>query len=61
VDLRSGIDGADTKVKVSLTGKGSLKVAAVRGTATVVYSVEDERTRVTAEFVAATAIFRKLD
>lgn len=61
VELRSDVDGADTKVTVSLTGNGSLKVAAVRDTAAVVYKTEDERAQATAEVVAPTATFKKIE
>lgn len=61
VDLRGDVDGADTKVTVTLTGNGSLKVAAVRDTAAVEYKTEDDKARATAEVVAPTATFKKTD
>lgn len=59
--LLGDIDGADTKVLVSLTRNGSLKVNAVRGQAVVEYRDEDSRSRVTAGFVASTATFNKIE
>jgi uncharacterized Zn finger protein (UPF0148 family) len=64
VDLRGDVDGADTKVTVTLTRNGSLKVAAVRGTAAVVYRAEDAKApapTATAGTVAPTATFKKAD
>ena len=61
VDLRGDVDGADTKVTVTLTRNGSLRVAAVRGTAAVEYKAEDEKARATAEIVAPTATFKKIE
>ena len=62
VDLRGDVDGTGTKVIVTLTRNGSLKVAAVRGMASVEYKAEDENApgpTAAATLVAPTATFRK--
>jgi hypothetical protein len=62
VDLRGDIDGLGTKVDVTLTRNGSLKVAAVRGTAAVEYRSANARAtslNVAVFSVAPTATFRR--
>lgn len=59
-DLRGDVAGLETRVRVTLTKNGSLRVAAVRGAATVEYR-GDERARVTADVVGPGASFRKFD
>jgi len=62
VDIRGDVDGADTKVGATLPPGGVLKVAAVRGTATVEYSAEPAggiAPDVTVGSVAPTAILKK--
>jgi hypothetical protein len=64
VDLRGDVTGAGTKVTVTLTRNGSLKAAAVRGTATIEYKTENPKDReppATAATVAPTATFKKVD
>ncbi|MBA4063313.1 MAG: hypothetical protein C0501_06295 [Isosphaera sp.] len=63
VDLKGDVNGVDTKVTVHLQPTGSLKVAAVRGTATVEYRVTEGKGKpdVTAGFVAPTATFRRVE
>ena len=63
VDLRGDVDGMGTKVIVKLTRNGSLKVAAVRGTASVEYRSEDSKAAAppaAAAIVAPTATFRNI-
>jgi hypothetical protein len=63
VDLRGDIDGIGTKVKVTLTRNGSLKVAAVSGTAAVEYRSADARAtslNVAVFSVAPTATLRRI-
>ena len=62
VDLRGDVDGVGTRVAVTLTRNGSLKVAAVRGTAAVEYKSADAKApapTASAFSVAPTATFRK--
>lgn len=64
VDLRGDVTGAGTTVKVTLTRNGSLKAAAVRGTATIEYKTENPKDRepsASAATVAPTATFKKVD
>ncbi len=63
VDLRGEVNGVDTKVTVNLPRAGSLKVAAVRGIATVEYrvAVGDGMPEVTVGNVSPTATFKKID
>jgi len=64
VDLRGDVAGAGTKVKVTLTRNGSLKAAAVRGTATIEYRAENRESpepRASAAILAPTAAFKKVD
>jgi hypothetical protein len=62
VDLRGDVNGIETRVAVTIPGTGSLKVAAVRGIATVEYRVAGKGTpEVTAGTVSPTATFRKID
>jgi len=63
VDLRGDVDGAGTKVTVTLTRHGSLKVAAVRGAAAVEYRAEDPKApppTATAGAVDPGATFKKI-
>jgi hypothetical protein len=63
VDLRGDVDGAGTKVRVTLTRNGWLRAAAVRGAATVEYKPENPKLpepTASAEIIAPTATFRKL-
>lgn len=64
VDLRGDVGGAGTRVGVTITPNGWLRVAAVRGTAAVEYRQDDPNARepsASAETVAPTATFRKAD
>ena len=64
VDLRGDVSGAGTQVKVTLTRNGSIKAAAVRGTAAVEYRAEDLKAPIppaAAVLVAPTATFRKVE
>lgn len=59
--LRGDVDGADTKVTVTLTHNGRLKVDAVRGMAAVEYKIADAKSHAAAGFVAPTATFKKIE
>jgi hypothetical protein len=64
VYLHGDVGDADTKVNVTLTRRGSLWVAAVRGTAAVLYKADDPKApepTAKAEIVAPTATFKKVD
>jgi hypothetical protein len=62
VELRGDVNGIETKVAINIPGTGSLKVAAVRGIATVEYRVAGEGTPdVTTGPVSPTANFRRID
>jgi hypothetical protein len=64
VDLRGDVGGAGTRVGVTITRNGWLRVAAVRGTAAVEYRPDDPNARepsAGADTVAPTATFRKAD
>jgi hypothetical protein len=62
VELRGDVNGIETKVAVNIPGTGSLKVADVRGIATVEYRVAGDGTpEVTAGAVSPTAHFRRID
>jgi hypothetical protein len=63
VDLRGDVAGAGTRVKVTLTRNGSLKAAAVRGTAAIEYGTENPQDReppASAAVVDPTATFRRV-
>ncbi|MBA4189300.1 MAG: hypothetical protein C0467_14990 [Planctomycetaceae bacterium] len=61
--LKGDINGSSTKVTVNLPAIGSLKVAAIRGTANVEYHVADGKgtPEVTAAFVSPVASFKKVE
>ena len=62
VDLRGDVAGTDTSVRVTLTRNGSLKVAAVRGSAAVEFCSENRlepEPPATAATVEPSATFRK--
>jgi hypothetical protein len=64
VYLHGDVDDADTKVNVTLTRRGSLWVAAVRGPAAVLYKLDDPKApelSAKAEIVAPTATFKKVE
>jgi len=62
-ELRGDINGSNTKVTVNLPRIGSLKVVAIRGTATVAYRVPEGKGMpdVSAAFVSPAASFTKID
>lgn len=60
-DLRGDVAGAETKVHVTLTRNGSLKIVAVRGTAAVEYKTSDAKSEAVAKEVMPTATFRKIE
>jgi len=61
--LKGDINGSSTKVLVNLPAVGSLKVVAIRGTASVEYRVADSKgtPEVTATFVSPVASFKKVE
>lgn len=62
IDIRGDITGAGTRVNATLPPGGSLRVAAIRGTAIVEYAVEPASgtmPEISAGFVAPTATLRK--
>jgi hypothetical protein len=63
VDLRGDVNGIETKVRVNLPHMGVLKVAVVRGIATVEYHVADGNGMpdVTVGAVSPTATFKKVE
>lgn len=61
VDLRGDVTGKGTTVKITLTRNGSVKAAAVRGSAVVEYQTDDPNAPASAEVVAPTATFKKVD
>lgn len=62
-ELRGEVNGVGTRLTVSLPRLGSLKVGAVRGTATVEYRIPDGKGTpdVSAGEVAVTAAFKKVE
>lgn len=63
VELRGDVNGIETRVTVNLPADGTLRVAGVRGIATVEYRVADGKgtPEVTAEVVSPTANFKKVE
>ena len=61
VDLRRDVTGAGTRVKITLTRNGSIKAAAVKGSAVVEYRTNDPKAPASAAIVAPTATFKKVD
>lgn len=63
IDLRGDVNGIDTKVSVNMPRTGTLRVAAIRGTATVEYRVPEGKgvLDVSAVILAPTATFKKAD
>lgn len=62
-DLKGDINGSTTKVTVNLHRAGTLKIVAIRGTATVEYRVGEGKGMpdVSAAFVSPAASFKKID
>ncbi|MFO0825544.1 MAG: hypothetical protein U0792_20890 [Gemmataceae bacterium] len=62
-DLKGDINGSNTKITVSLPRTGTLKIVAIRGTATVEYRVGDGKgtPEISAAFVSPAASFKKID
>ena len=61
VDLRGDVTGAGTRVKITLTRNGSIKAAAVKGSAVVEYRTNDPKAPALAAIVVPTATFKKVD